>query len=120
MEVGNIAKFEQFANFSQKKVAAVQKSHEINLLNEEVESRNINSTESLQELSLKRANEIKTPKPQEGKVEFIISNQSFGYNPESKDFYVKVNRSDYVAQYPTDEMMKLKAYLMSLSDDNIA
>ncbi|WP_419769608.1 MAG: hypothetical protein ACNI3C_09705 [Candidatus Marinarcus sp.] len=119
MEVGNIPKFEQFENFSQKKVDTVQKTDKISLLNEEVKNKNINNPETNKEVNAQAASEVSTPQ-KAPKVEFIISNVNFGFNPESRDFYVKVNRSDYVAQYPTDEMMKLKAYLISLSNDNIA
>jgi uncharacterized FlaG/YvyC family protein len=116
MEVGNIPKFEQYANFSPTKVEEVQPTHSISLLNEEVKNRNIDHPDLVKELqeahknSATKENTAATPA-----MEFIISNVNFGYNPQSKDFFVKVNRSDYVAQYPTDEMMKLKAYLMNLS-----
>lgn len=116
MEVGNIPKFEQFANFSQTKAEAVQKTHETSLLNEEVQNRNIRNPELVSELSKSRkANNVE--KAVQQPIEFVISNVNFGYNSQSKDFFVKVNRSDYFAQYPTDEMMRLKAYLISLNQE---
>ena len=119
MEVGNIPVFELYDMAISKKDDVLQKTHEINLLNDEVENRNINKQDVLKELSETRKTQNKE-KPKAEPVEFVISNVNFGYNPESKDFYVKVNRSDYIAQYPTDEMMKLKAYLMHLAEDQIA
>lgn len=119
MEVGNIPKFEQFANFSQTKTERVQQTHETSLLNEEVQNRNIQNPELVREMVQSKATKKVEPTVKEP-LEFIISNVNFGYNAESKDFYVKVNRSDYFAQYPTDEMMRLKAYLMSLNEERIA
>jgi uncharacterized FlaG/YvyC family protein len=119
MEVGNIPVFELYDTSISRKIDAVQKVQEITLLNEEVENRNIGNTQLAKELMEIRKTQAKE-KLNAQPVEFVISNVNFGYNPESKDFYVKVNRSDYMAQYPTDEMMKLKAYLMHLAQDNIA
>lgn len=45
------------------------------------------------------------------KYEQILSSNNFGYNSESKDFYIKVERGESVNQYPTDEMMKLKVFM---------
>ena len=39
-----------------------------------------------------------------------IYNQNFGYNTESKDFFIKVKRQEVELQYPTEEMMKMKIY----------
>lgn len=119
MEVGNIPVFELYDTSISRKVDVIQKAQEATLLNEEVESRNVRHPELSKELAEIRKVQAKE-KPNAKPVEFVISNVNFGYNPESKDFYVKVNRSDYIAQYPTDEMMKLKAYLMHLAEDQIA
>lgn len=119
MEVGNIPVFELYNTTIPKKIDVIQKVHASELLNEEVENRNIDHPELVKELMSTRKVQPKQ-EPKKDLVEFVISNVNFGYNPESKDFYVKVNRSDYMAQYPTDEMMKLKAYLMHLAEDSIA
>jgi uncharacterized FlaG/YvyC family protein len=116
MEVGNIPRFEQYPNFSQTKVEEVKPTQPSSLLNEEVKNRNIDHPDLVKELmNTKKSAQVEEP-TNKAPIEFVISNVNFGYNPESKDFFVKVNRSDYVAQYPTDEMMKLKAYLMNLSE----
>ena len=51
---------------------------------------------------------------QDNTFEVVLSNTNFGYNDKSKDFYVKVQRGDTENQYPTEQMMKMKAYMMSL------
>lgn len=53
------------------------------------------------------------------KHEVPIANSTFGYNVNSKDFYIKVKRGDVETQYPTDEMMKLKQHLINLNNRNI-
>ena len=44
--------------------------------------------------------------------EVIIDNVRFGYNKESKDFFVKVTRGEAEYKYPTEDMMKIKAFLL--------
>ncbi|MDN5051825.1 flagellin [Aliarcobacter butzleri] len=44
--------------------------------------------------------------------EVIIDNVRFGYNKESKDFFVKVTRGEAEYKYPTEDMMKVKAFFL--------
>lgn len=53
------------------------------------------------------------------KYEVPIANSTFGYNVNSKDFYIKVKRGNVETQYPTDEMMKLKQHFINLNNRNI-
>ena len=46
------------------------------------------------------------------KNEIILDNVKFGYNKSSKDFFVKVTRGDAEYKYPTEDMMKVKAYVL--------
>ncbi len=46
------------------------------------------------------------------KNEVILDNVRFGYNRNSKDFFVKVTRGEAEYKYPTEDMMKVKAYIM--------
>ncbi len=39
-----------------------------------------------------------------------IYSQNFGFNQESKDFFIKVKRQNVELQYPTEQMMKMKIY----------
>lgn len=43
--------------------------------------------------------------------EFALTNFNFGFNNDSHDFFVKAIRGEAENQYPTDDMMRLKAYL---------
>ena len=44
--------------------------------------------------------------------EVILDNVKFGYNMETKDFFVRIQKGDSQYQYPTEDMMKLKKSLM--------
>lgn len=46
------------------------------------------------------------------KNEVILDNVRFGYNKSSKDFFVKITRGDAEYKYPTEDMMKVKAYVL--------
>ena len=46
------------------------------------------------------------------KNEIILDNVKFGYNKSSKDFFVKVTRGDAEYKYPTEDIMKVKAYIL--------
>ena len=46
------------------------------------------------------------------KNEVILDNVRFGYNKNSKDFFVKVTRGEAEYKYPTEDMMKVKAFLL--------
>lgn len=59
----------------------------------------------------------KTNEPSEQINEVVLDNVRFGYNKESKDFFVKVTRGDAEFKYPTEDMMKVKAHLNELVQD---
>ena len=53
-----------------------------------------------------------SPQSAEDKNEVILDNVRFGYNKSSKDFFVKVTRGEAEYKYPTEDMMKVKAYIL--------
>ena len=46
------------------------------------------------------------------KNEVILDNVRFGYNKNSKDFFVKITRGEAEYKYPTEDMMKMKAFIL--------
>ena len=44
-------------------------------------------------------------------------NTNFGFNDKSRDFLKKVTRGNAENQYPTEDMMRIKAYMLSLQED---
>lgn len=53
------------------------------------------------------------------KNEVILDNVKFGYNKNSKDFFVKITRGDIENKYPTEDMMKIKAFLIEELEKSI-
>ncbi len=52
------------------------------------------------------------------KNEVILDNVRFGYNKSSRDFFVKVTRGEAEYKYPTEDMMKVKAYILQELEQN--
>jgi len=44
--------------------------------------------------------------------EVILDNVEFGYNTDTKDFFVRITKGNQQYQYPTEDMMNLKKSLM--------
>lgn len=49
--------------------------------------------------------------------EVILDNVKFGYNKNSRDFFVKVTRGDAEYKYPTEDMMRIKAHMLESLQD---
>jgi len=123
MEYGLIPTIDQYAQNNDVMMRQVQPSNEIASLNNETkgvdnsnisaaieEAKNINSSE------VSETNTISQAQVSEFK-EVVLTNLDFGYNDSSKDFYVKITRGDAEYQYPTDDMMKLKAYYLEQAQE---
>ncbi|MGB3749971.1 MAG: flagellin [Arcobacteraceae bacterium] len=44
--------------------------------------------------------------------EVMLDNVKFGYNSDTKDFFVRIIKGDMEYKYPTEDMMNLKKSLM--------
>jgi uncharacterized FlaG/YvyC family protein len=53
-----------------------------------------------------------SPKIEASNNEVILDNVKFGYNSETNDFFVRIQKGDREYQYPTEDMMKLKQSLI--------
>ena len=53
-----------------------------------------------------------SPDATASKNEVILDNVKFGYNKDSKDFFVKITKSEAEYKYPMEDMMKMKAYFL--------
>jgi len=47
------------------------------------------------------------------KFEVVLTNTNFGFNNSSQDFFVRAQRGNAENQYPTEDMMRLKSFLMN-------
>lgn len=117
MEYGLIPKLDQFNFNSQQHIQTVTASQASQQLKTKEEPQEVIVKEFLKIEDPSELNEIeKSPsKNIEKYQEVVLSNQNFGFNDSSRDFFIKVTRGDAINQYPTDDMMKLKAYLMNIN-----
>lgn len=95
MEIGRIAEID---NAKQNNIEKVQK---VSNVDEKVKV--------IQDDEYKKAMSPENNTPQN---EVILDNIKFGYNKNSKDFFVKVTRGEVENKYPTEDMMKIKAFLL--------
>lgn len=115
MEYGMMPKIDQFSDNKALEIQKVQSSAK----SSEVKSRD--DLQQIQQDAISKEKEVSDTKkvenntPSSSKYEVVLANTNFGYNNSSKDFYVKVERGNAENQYPTQEMMKTKAYLLSLN-----
>jgi len=88
----------------------------------EIDNAKLNNVEKIQKVNKADENNKIVPDeqykkalgPQEvvDKNEVILDNVRFGYNKSSRDFFVKVTRGEAEYKYPTEDMMKVKAYIL--------
>ncbi|BAK71480.1 hypothetical protein [Aliarcobacter butzleri] len=95
MEIGRIA---QIDNAKQNNIEKAQKVSTIEEKNKTIQDEEYKKNSNI--LPNTELNEV------------IIDNVRFGYNKESKDFFVKVTRGEAEYKYPTEDMMKVKAFLL--------
>ena len=101
MEIGRVAEIDNA------RVNTVEKNQKISNVDEK--------TKVIQEDEYKKAH---GPEASADKNEVILDNVRFGYNKSSKDFFVKVTRGEAEYKYPTEDMMKVKAYILQELEQN--
>lgn|SRR6218665_2532943 len=95
MEIGRIAEIDNSKINNLEKIQKVNNVDEKNkVIQEDEYKKSLGSTDNAE------------------KNEIILDNVKFGYNKSSKDFFVKVTRGDAEYKYPTEDMMKVKAYIL--------
>ena len=103
MEYGMVSKLSQFTDNKALEVQKVQTS------SQSAEIKNRQNLESIQEKSKESSNvnQVQSQKSATSqKYEVLLTNTNFGYNVNSRDFFVKVERGKVENQYPTEQMMK--------------
>lgn len=117
MEVGIVPRIDQYKD---------NKNIEMQQVKSSSDSASINNQRDLEQIQQEAISKAKKSEVTEqvkvdnakvaSKYESLISNINFGYNRESKDFYIKVERGNVENQYPTEEMMRVKAYVLSMQE----
>lgn len=126
MEYGLISNINQYADNQQILIQQIQPSNEIAKLKNGDEAKqiakdsffkNVEESSSTNEVTneTSETSEAKQVSAQDVAQyqEVVLTNLNFGYNNASKDFFVKAVRGEAETQFPTDEMMKLKAYFIA-------
>jgi hypothetical protein len=79
----------------------------------EIENSKVNNSEKTQKvINVDEKNKVIQEDEYADKNEIILDNVRFGYNKSSKDFFVKITRGDAEFKYPTEDIMKVKAYIL--------
>ena len=121
MNIGNIENIEKANLNTQNKLVTVNKSQETNIdLKNNSQS---NFTESLSPNKKMDSKEVKeneiinklASKNLEAKYEQKINNTDFTFDSESQSFISRIKNENnlVLAQYPTEEMIRLKIYMNS-------
>lgn len=96
MELGRIAEIDNAKVNEIEKVKSVKETDEKSKIVEDEQHRSAKNKSNETEIN-----------------EVILDNVKFGYNKSSRDFFVKVTRGDVEYKYPTEDMMKIKAQILS-------
>ncbi len=119
MEYGFVPKVDQYRDNKAMQLQQVNSAAETAKLNEKKDLSQIAKEEFLNSAKTSEVDKIKD-KMDLPKYEYTLTNTNFGFNDESRDFYIKVKRGKAENQYPTEQMMRLKAYLMNSSEEESA
>lgn len=114
MEYGLVANIDQFSDNKLLQAQQVQAINTSSQLNQDTKLKEIQKQEFIASDSVANV-EKTTSETIKQNYEVVITNTNFGFNDSSKDFFVKATRGSAENQYPTEDMMKLKTYLMSLN-----
>lgn len=122
MNIGNIENIEKANLNTQNKLVTVNKSQEANIdLKNNSQSNFIDNISQGKKMDSKeiKENEIinkLASKNLEAKYEQKINNTDFTFDPESQSFISRIKNENnlVLAQYPTEEMIRLKIYMNNL------
>jgi hypothetical protein len=56
---------------------------------------------------------------EDNQKEVLLDNIKFGFDTESKEFFVRISKEGVDYQFPTDQIMRLKAHLQETLDEQL-
>jgi len=112
MEYGLIPNIDQFRDNKAVEIEQVNASSGTSALGERNKLQDVQKEEFLKakEGSEVQKASIETATPQ---FEYTLTNTNFGFNNSSQDFFVRAQRGNAENQYPTEDMMRLKAFILN-------
>lgn len=114
MELGNIPKIDQFKDNKAVEMQQVRSTSNSVKTDEQKELKEIQKKSIDQAKENSDVQKAQNESTSSSKFEVTLSNTNFGFNTGSKDFFVRVERGSVENQYPTEDMMRVKAQMMSL------
>lgn len=115
MEYGLIPNIDQFKDNRSLEIQKIQASNATIATGERTQVEQPQQEDEIVKLRESFASgQVSNDLPSAPQYEVTLTNMNFGFNDSSRDFYVRAIRGDVENQYPTEEMMKLKSYLMNL------
>jgi len=119
MEYGLIPKIDQAAQNNQLAIQQVQPLNKIAKVKEGFEPKEVSKIELQDSKEVNQTSNVKSSQ-QTAYQEVVLTNLNFGFNDKSNDFFVKAVRGEAENQYPTDDMMRLKAYLQAQEKEAVS
>ena len=113
MEYGMLPKIDQFSDNKALEIKRVQPSSKSSEISTSEQLQVIQEEAISKEKEVSQTKKVENNTPVSGKYETVLTNLNFGFNDSSKDFYVRAIRGNSGNQYPTEDMMRLKAYLIN-------
>lgn len=118
MEYGLIPNINQYADNNEILMQQIQPSNEIAKVSnntKQLERQNFLSGVNETKADSLKSSETKEVTAQDVAQyqEVVLTNLNFGFNTNSQDFYVRAVRGESENQFPTDDMMRLKAYFIA-------
>lgn len=112
MEYGLIPNINQFRDNKAIEIEQVNASNATSALSERDRLQDVQKEEFLKADDTKEIQKasLDTSKPA---FEFVLTNTNFGFNNSSQDFFVRAQRGSSENQYPTEDMMRLKSFLLN-------
>lgn len=98
MDIGRIPEIEQAKVNYNLKTEIVQASQESNIINPDEEYKDLKK-------DLYNYNEV------------VLDNRQFGYDDEAEQLYIKIQKGNEEITYPSEEMLKLKAFMMNKAEE---
>jgi uncharacterized FlaG/YvyC family protein len=93
---------------------------------EEIDQSKLNHIEKISKVEVAEAKHKVVPdekykniREQDNKIaknEVILDNVKFGFDTETKEFFVKISHNGLEQQFPTEQIMKLKAHFKEVLD----
>jgi hypothetical protein len=112
MEYGLIPKIDQYSN---NRLLELQKVSAATITSKVDQETKLNEVAKEEFLNTNPATKVNKTSNEASKSqhEVVLTNTNFGFNDSSNDFFVRATRGNSLNQYPTEQMMRIKSFLIN-------